>query len=138
MPNNNTPKMNSLINNNCISYELVEISWATRNEMKRSLRYPEIKIMDTTSKTNRHNRLLVYICSVDSENKNVCSLTVLLYDKTRVSFDFTIKSLAWLHGTDYLQATVLFLSDGDDQIINSIKEHIELGVLNKKTRHRLC
>ena len=106
--------------------------------MIRSLRNPEIKVIDTTSKTNRHNRPLVCVCSVDAENKNACTLTSLLCDETRTSFDFTLKSMAYLHGSEHLKANSVFLSDGDQQIINSIKKYVERGMLNNNTKTRLC
>ena len=91
----------------------ISVACATKQNMLLSLRNPEIKVIDTTSKINRHNRPLVCVCSVDTENKNACTLTSLPCDETRTSFDFTLKSIAHLHGSDYLKATSGFLSDGD-------------------------
>ena len=71
---------------------LISVSWMTKQNMLRSLRNPEINMIDTARKTNRRNRLSVCVCSVDTENKNVRTVTALLCNKTRASFDFTLKS----------------------------------------------
>lgn len=119
-------------------FELVQVSWATKNQLIRSKRFREVQCIDATCKTNNQNRPLACTASVDGENNNAIAIAALLASEKRTTFVFLIVSIGFLHGGRYLKSVSAFISDGDVQIISAVNHFIAIRVFNCKTRWRLC
>jgi len=60
--------------------------WISLNQINAYERYKNIVIIDTTSKTNQFNMILMLIIVVDNNFRNIIAATAILEDETEVTF----------------------------------------------------
>ena len=88
-------------------------------------------MVDITRKTNNKGRPLGIVNGVDGKHKSILVLMALLHNKRLNAFHFTLICLGFICGEKCMQCVLVFLSDGDPQIINSINQFF-------LTKHRGC
>lgn len=119
--------------------QLESVSWATTFQLDNCKRYPDILVLDATSKTNSQNRPLVLCTGMDGENKATKIMTSLLRSESRSSFHFVLFiSLLGIYGAEFTKSICLLLSDGDPQITDVIDELIRNKYFSDGAKRRRC
>jgi len=97
------------------------VVWAKLSSIRKNLRFPEILSVDATCNTNMQRRPLIYVNGIDSSNKTFCLLSALVVDETLSTFSFVMDySMLKLYGASFCRQVSLFVSDGDNQICQTI------------------
>ena len=83
---------------------------------------PELASADVTCKTNREGRPLLKIQGLDGNGKMFTRANALLWNKTQDAYTFAFKTaVPHLWGKNTCEATSLFLTDGDPQMIAALR-----------------
>jgi len=123
---------------------LNSLFWMSPNQIDAYGRYQDIVIVDTTSKTNQFDMMLMLIIAVDNNFKNIIVAAAILENETEATFSWVLQELK--NSCD-VTPTVLY-SDADPALISAIRKnypetqhfhcifHIDLN-LRKKLKGKL-
>lgn len=96
---------------------LNSLFWMSPDQVNAYERYHDIVIVDTTSKTNQFDMILMLIIVVDNNFRNIIVAAAILEDETEATFTWILQELK--NSCD-LTPTVLY-SDADPALISAIK-----------------
>ncbi|EXX64583.1 hypothetical protein RirG_141350 [Rhizophagus irregularis DAOM 197198w] len=96
---------------------LNSLFWMSPDQVNAYERYHDIVIIDTTSKTNQFDMILILIIVVDNNFRNIIVAAAILEDETEATFTWILQELK--NSCD-LAPTVLY-SDADPTLISAIK-----------------
>ncbi|CAB4405904.1 unnamed protein product [Rhizophagus irregularis] len=96
---------------------LNSLFWMSPNQINAYERYHDIVIVDTTSKTNQFDMILMLIIVVDNNFRNIIVAAAILEDETEATFTWILQELK--NSCDFTP-TVLY-SDADPALISAIK-----------------
>jgi hypothetical protein len=123
---------------------LNSLFWMSPDQVNAYGRYQDILIMDTTSKTNQFDMMLMLIIAVDNNFRNLIVAAAILEDETEATFSWVLQELK--NSCD-ITPTVIY-SDADPALISAVKKnypethhfhcifHIDLN-LRKKLKGKL-
>jgi hypothetical protein len=101
---------------------LMGVVWSEVKLLETGARFPELASADVTCKTNREGRPLLKIQGVDGNGKMYTRANALLWNESHVAFLFVFKTaVPQLWGESVCEATSLFLTDGDPQMISALR-----------------
>ncbi len=94
-------------------------------------------VVDTTKGKNLYNLPLAYIVGMNAENETENWVTGLLPTEKQEDFYWMVETLQVFIGTT-LQAVNAVISDGSNELTNSLDYAISKGIFNTSTRRLLC
>jgi len=124
---------------------LNSLFWMSSNQINAYERYHDVVIIDTTSKTNQFDMMLMLVIVVDNNFKNLIVVAAILEDEIEATFAWVLQELK--NSCD-ITPTVLY-SDADPALISAVKKnyseiqhfhcifHIDLN-LRKKLKGKMC
>ena len=123
---------------------LNSLFWMSPDQVNSYERYCDIVIIDTTSKTNQFDMILMLVIVVDNNFRNLIVAAAILEDETEATFAWVLQELK--NSCDIIP-TALY-SDADPALISAVREnypetqhfhcifHIDLN-LKKKLKGKL-
>src|SRR6266498_3234255 len=115
----------------CFDFEerrLNSLFWMSPNQVNSYGRYHDIVIIDTTSKTNQFDMILMLIIVVDNNFRNLIVAAAILEDETEATFAWVLQELK--NSCD-IAPTALY-SDADPALISAVRKNYP------ETRHFHC
>ena len=122
---------------------LNSLFWMSPDQINTYGRYKDIVIVDTTSKTNQFDMMLMLIIVVDNNFRNIIAVAAILEDETKATFAQILQELK-----DSCDVIPIVLYDADPALISAVKKnypethhlhcifHIDLN-LKKKLKGKL-
>ncbi|EXX72169.1 hypothetical protein RirG_071800 [Rhizophagus irregularis DAOM 197198w] len=123
---------------------LNSLFWMSSDQVNAYGKYHDIVIIDTTSRTNQFDMILMLVIVVDNNFRNLIVAAAILEDETEATFSWTLQELK--NSCDIIPITLY--SDADPALISAVKKnypethhfhcifHIELN-LRKKLKGKL-
>ena len=95
---------------------LNSLFWMLSDQINAYRKYHNIVIIDTTSKTNQFDMILMLVIVVDNNFRNLIAAAAILKDKTEATFAWVLQELK--NSCDVI--SVILYSDADLALISAV------------------
>jgi len=118
---------------------LLAICWIHDSERRLAELFPEVFYMDVTHSTNNEKRGLFLVAGKDSMGRGYTASRIFLPNERKWVFGWIFGyALPFLLGKAVLRRNCVTITDGDDNMYNSLMEHAGVNGLWEGTHHVLC